>query len=248
LLFGVPAVKRETGFLAEFTASQLTAIKKRFGSAVTLAVDVCLCSHTLSGACGYLDSVHGIQNEKTVQTLLEFSLAYATAGADILAPSDMMDGRVAAIRQMLNAHGFHQTSILSYSAKFHSRFYGPFREAAESAPKGSWDRADHQIDPRNGEDAIRCTLRDVEEGADMVMVKPGLPYLDIVYRLTQEIAVPCAVYQVSGESAALEAIANGDENCRKHLYLETWTAFHRAGARFVISYAAKEGQRWLRET
>ena len=246
LLFGVPTEKSESQFDPTFIANQIQAIKKQFGNAITLAVDLCLCSYTESGACGIWDPKEGVKNHPTVQILCDFAKAYAQAGADIIAPSDMMDGRIGAMRDVLNAEGHDQTLLMSYSAKFHSTFYGPFRQAADSRPKGPKDRADYQIDPRNTQDALRSSLRDADEGADILMVKPGLPYLDVLQTLSKSIDLPCAVYQVSGESVALEALAEGSDERRRELYLETWTSFARAGARMIITYAASDATAWLR--
>lgn len=249
ILFGVPAQKAEKNFQYDFTAQQIASLKKRFGQDIFLAVDVCLCSYTTHGHCGVLneDRDH-IDNAQSVSALADASLSYAQAGADCVAPSDMMDHRIRAIRKKLDQHNLFNTLLMSYSAKFHSGFYGPFRAAADSAPKGEIkikDRATYQIDPANPSDAYRCSIRDLEEGADILMIKPGMPYLDILKDLSASIAAPFAVYQVSGEYAAIELLAEKGLIQRERAHLEAWTAFFRAGARLVITYGAREAKRWL---
>ncbi len=250
LLFGVPSHKADQKFSYTFTANQINAIKKRFASDVFLSVDVCLCSYTSHGHCGILnDAMDHVMNDQTVSALAESALAYAQAGADCVAPSDMMDGRIRAIREILNRNNLDQTLLMSYSAKFHSGFYGPFRVAADSAPKGEMklkDRATYQIDPANPTDAYRSSLRDAEEGADILMVKPGLPYLDVIKDLTSKIHLPWAVYEVSGEYAAIELMAEQNLINRERAHLEAWTAFFRAGANMVITYGARNAREWLK--
>lgn len=251
LLFGVPAEKSADCFDHEYTASQIAALRREFGSDIWLAADVCLCSSTTHGHCG-IASEQGdyIDNETTVAALADAALTYAAAGADCVAPSDMMDGRVGAIRTRLDAHGHDRTAIMSYSAKFHSGFYGPFRIAADSAPGTELqlrDRATYQLDPARPSDALLCSLRDDEEGADILMVKPGLPYLDILAALTAEIPKPWAVYQTSGETAALQLLAREGLADLARINRETWTAFVRAGASIIISYDARRARTWLQE-
>jgi porphobilinogen synthase len=248
LLFGVPGDKRDKDFSFEFTARQIEALRKRFGEDLWISVDVCLCSFTTHGHCGVLTREQDhVLNSATVAELARASLRYAQAGANCVAPSDMMDGRVAAIRQQLDNGGCERTLILSYSAKFHSRFYGPFREAADSAPRsGMKDRATYQIDPTRSGDARLSSLRDMEEGADILMVKPGLPYLDILKELAAEIPRPWAVYEVSGEFAAIEALAAQQLMAGPEAHVECWTAFVRAGASMIITYGARSAARWLR--
>ena len=250
LLFGVPGSKDEKNFNYDFTANQLNALKKRFGSDIFLSVDVCLCSYTSHGHCGILnDSQDHVMNDASVDALAKAALAYAQAGADCVAPSDMMDHRIRAIREALAAHKLHQTLIMSYSAKFHSGFYGPFRAAADSAPKGEVkikDRASYQIDPANPSDAYRSSVRDMEEGADILMVKPGLPYLDVLKDLSSRIPLPWAVYEVSGEFAAIELMAEKGLVDARRAHLESWTAFFRAGAQMVITYGARSAKDWLK--
>lgn len=247
LLFGVPGEKRDKDFSFEFTGKQIEALRQRFGDDLWIAVDVCLCSFTTHGHCGVLTREQDhVVNDATVGELARAALRYAQAGANCVAPSDMMDGRVAAIRQQLDNGGCERTLILSYSAKFHSRFYGPFREAADSAPRGGMkDRATYQIDPSRAHDARLSSLRDAEEGADILMVKPGLPYLDILKELAAEIPRPWAVYEVSGEFAAIDALAAQQLISGPEAHVECWTAFVRAGASMIITYGARSAARWL---
>ena len=252
LLFGVPGKKASHQFSSDFTARQIAAIKKQFGRDVFLAVDVCLCSSTDHGQCGVLtpEGDH-VDNSVTVEALAQQATVFAQAGADCVAPSDMMDGRVGAIRESLARAGLERTVLMSYSAKFHSRFYGPFRVAADSAPKGDVkikDRSTYQIDPGNYQDALRSSLRDVEEGADLLMVKPALPYLDVLYRLSQEIQLPWAAYEVSGEYASIELMAREGLMNREQAHLEAWTALVRAGASLIISYGSREAQAWIQKS
>lgn len=247
LLFGVPSGKRESGFTFDFTARQVEALRKQFGTRLWISVDVCLCSHTTHGHCGLLTREQDhVVNDATVTELARQAVTYAQAGANCVAPSDMMDGRVAAIRGGLESAGLERTLIMSYSAKFHSRFYGPFREAAESAPTaGPKDRATYQIDPARPSDAYLSSLRDAEEGADILMVKPGLPYLDVLKDLSARIERPWAVYQVSGEFAAIELLAAQDLIARAQAHVECWTAFVRAGAAMILTYGARSAREWL---
>jgi porphobilinogen synthase len=243
LLFGVPSGKRDRDFDHAFTATQIEGLRQRFGSAVWIGVDVCLCSYTTHGHCGVLDAAHAhVDNDATVEALARAAAAYARAGADCVAPSDMMDGRVAGIRAALAAANRDEVAIMSYAAKFHSGFYGPFRAAAESAPAPGAalrDRATYQIDPARPRDALLAARRDEREGADILMVKPGLPYLDVLRDLAAQIPRPWAVYQTSGEQAALELLAREGFAGAERLQAETWTAFARAGAHMIISYAAR---------
>ena len=257
LLFGVPGSKKSQDFDPSFTAAQVAALKKRFGQDLFVAVDVCLCSSTTHGQCGVL-SAEGdhVMNHATVSELAKAALAYAEAGADCVAPSDMMDGRVAAIREVLKTgHAGHnadleRTLIMSYSAKFHSKFYGPFRVAADSAPKGGGlkDRATYQIDPGSPRDALASSWRDAEEGADILMVKPGMPYIDILARLSAEIPKPWAVYEVSGEFAGIELMAQQNLINGPAAHVEAWTSFVRAGASMIITYGARFAREWIQQT
>jgi porphobilinogen synthase len=249
LLFGVPATKASHDVDHRFTTDQIRAIRDKFGDQVFLAVDVCLCSHTPHGHCGILDDGgNHVRNDATVEELARAAAAYANAGADCVAPSDMMDGRVAAIRHALDDAGMNRTVIMSYAAKFHSNFYGPFREAADSAPAPTntlTDRATYQIDPSRPNDALLSAQRDDEEGADILMVKPGLPYLDVLARLSSSIAKPWAVYQTSGEQAAIDLLAAQNLLNRDAAQFETWLAFGRAGASIIISYASRRASEVL---
>jgi porphobilinogen synthase len=249
LLFVVPAQKGTADFSHDFAAAQIESLKRRFGNDIWLAVDVCLCSHTTHGHCGVLNPAGDeVLNEPSVAELSRAAIRFAAAGADCVAPSDMMDGRIGAIREGLDAQGHDRTIIMSYAAKFHSGFYGPFRIAAESAPDESIalsDRASYQIDPARPGDALLSALRDRDEGADILMVKPALPYLDVLADLSRKIPAPWAVYQTSGEAAGIELVDRAGLGRRKRLYLETWTACARAGAAMIVSYAARDAARWL---
>jgi porphobilinogen synthase len=250
LLFGVPASHQTHDIDWSFTAAQIAAIKQRFGNQVWLAVDVCLCSATPHGQCGVLnDSADHLDNVASVHELVAAALAYARAGADCVAPSDMMDGRIGAIRNALDANGLERTVLMSYAAKFHSSFYGPFRVAADSAPKGDscklTDRASYQIDPSRANDALLSVERDVAEGADILMVKPGMPYLDVLADLSRQFAQPWAVYEVSGEYAGIELLADQGLANRINAHREAWTGFVRAGASMIISYGARHAREWL---
>jgi porphobilinogen synthase len=247
LLFGVPSNKRTSGFSHEFTARQIEGLRRRFGPELWISVDVCLCSHTSHGHCGILDDEgRHVDNGATVQELARAATLYAGAGADCVAPSDMMDGRVAAIRAALDGGGLERAVLMSYAAKFHSKFYGPFRVAAESAPQsGPKDRATYQIDPARPRDALLSAQRDAREGADILMVKPGLPYLDILADLSSRIDLPWAVYEVSGEYAAVELLAAQGLTSRPHAHVENWIAFVRAGASIIITYGARHAREWL---
>ena len=246
LLFGIPQNKQEKEFDHAFTSEQIANIKKRFGNDIWLAVDVCLCSYTTHGHCGILnDDGDQVLNADTVKKLADAAAMYAEAGADCVAPSDMMDGRIATIRATFDSTGFDQTMIMSYSAKFHSNFYGPFRDAAASAPATEnklTDRASYQLDPARSTDALLCAERDDAEGADILMVKPGLPYLDVLSSLSARIPKPWAVYQTSGEQAAIDILASEGLLDRDFAQRETWLAFVRAGASIIITYAARRAR------
>jgi porphobilinogen synthase len=251
LLFGVPTSKGTTSFDSTFTASRITALRKRFGSEIFIAVDVCLCSSTVHGQCGVL-TVEGdhVDNRATVAELARAAVAYAKAGADCVAPSDMMDGRIGAIREALDAAGLERTLLMSYAAKFHSRFYGPFRVAADSAPKGEVklkDRATYQIDPATPRDAYASAKRDADEGADILMVKPGMPYLDVLADLSQRIVKPWAAYEVSGEYAAIELMAEKGLMNGPAAHVEAWTGLVRAGAQIIITYGARHAREFLQQ-
>jgi len=248
LLFPVPADKKEKDFDFSFVLDTIKRIKRNFGEDVWIASDVCLCSYTSHGHCGILNDDHSqLLNSKTVEVLSHYSSLLANAGADCIAPSDMMDGRIAAIRTNLDALGYERVTIMSYAAKFSSQFYGPFRDACHSAPdtNGLKNRKTYQISPFNANDAIASALRDEREGADILMVKPGGLYTDIIGRLKQHTLKPLAAYHVSGEYAAIEALAEKGLLRREAAHLETWAALQRSGADIIISYAARNAKEWI---
>jgi porphobilinogen synthase len=213
-----------------------------------LATDVCLCSYTSHGHCGILNEDHTkLLNNKTVDVLSKYSAQLANAGADCIAPSDMIDGRIASIRGTLDALNYDHVSIMSYSAKFSSQWYGPFRDACHSAPdtNGLKNRKSYQISPLNINDAIASSLRDEKEGADILMVKPAALYTDVIAALKQQTLKPVAAYHVSGEYAAVEALAEKGLLNREAAHLEVWTALQRSGADVIISYAAKHAKEWI---
>ncbi len=248
LLFGLPAAKDEAGSEAYADDGIVQrAVRALKAAAPELAVitDVCLCEYTSHGHCGLV--VDGeVDNDATLELLARTAVSHARAGADMVAPSDMMDGRVAAIRRALDEGGFAQTPILAYAAKYASAFYGPFREAAESAPAFG-DRRGYQMDPPNVREALREMEADLEEGADIVMVKPALAYLDVLARARQRFDAPLAAYNVSGEYAMVKAAAAQGWLDGQRVTLEILTAIKRAGADIIITYHAKEAARWLRE-
>jgi porphobilinogen synthase len=247
LLFGVPAEKDEQGSGAydEEGVVQLAvrAIKEAHPELLVIT-DVCLCGYTSHGHCGVVLDDGTVDNDLSVELLARTASSHAAAGADAVAPSDMMDGRVGALRAQLDAEGYKDMPIVAYSAKFASAFYGPFREAAGSAPAFG-DRRSYQMDPANSDEAVREALLDVEEGADMVMVKPALPYLDVIRRVKDATRVPVAAYNVSGEYAMLKAAAAAGYLDERSAVLESLTAIRRAGADIVITYHAKDVARWL---
>ena len=248
LLFGIPAEKDEqaSGAYDEEGVTQLAvrALKDALPELVVIT-DVCLCAYTSHGHCGVVLEDGTVDNDLTLELLAKTALSHAAAGADAVAPSDMMDGRVGALRSQLDAEGFKDTPIVAYSAKFASAFYGPFREAAGSAPAFG-DRRSYQMDPANAEEAVREALLDVEEGADVVMVKPALPYLDVIRRVKEATRVPVAAYNVSGEYAMAKAAAAAGYVDERAVVLESLTAIRRAGADIVITYHAKDVAGWLR--
>jgi porphobilinogen synthase len=252
LLFGVPAEKDDHGSGAwddEGVVQLATRAIKQAHPELLVVTDVCLCEYTTHGHCGVLamdSDPPRVDNDATVELLARAAVSHARAGADIVAPSDMMDGRVGAIREELDGEGFSETPILAYSAKFASAFYGPFREAAGSAPAFG-DRRGYQMDPANGREAVREALLDVQEGADMVMVKPALAYGDLISAVKQATQLPVAVYNVSGEYAMVKAAAAAGYLDERATVLEILTSLHRAGADTIITYHAKEAARWLAE-
>jgi len=252
LLFGIPAKKDEAASAAfaenGVVQKALRAIKKKCPDLVVIT-DVCLCEYMSHGHCGVtrIDGDHfHILNDETVDLLAKTALSHAKAGADMVAPSDMMDGRIGAIRQTLDSGGFQETGILSYAAKFASAFYGPFREVAENPPKFG-DRRSYQMDYANGEEALREVALDIEEGADIVMVKPALPYIDILWRVRERFGKPTAAYHVSGEYAMVKAAVEKGVVDEKAAVLEIMTALKRAGAEIIVTYWARELAKWRRD-
>jgi porphobilinogen synthase len=247
LLFGLPADKDEQGSGAydDEGVVQLAvrAIKETHPGLVVIT-DVCLCGYTSHGHCGVVMEDGSVDNDLTLELLAKTAISHARAGADAVAPSDMMDGRVGALRSQLDAEGHKDLPIVAYSAKFASAFYGPFREAADSAPAFG-DRRSYQMDPANADEAVREALLDVDEGADVVMVKPALPYLDVIRRVKDATNVPVAAYNVSGEYAMVKAAAAAGDLDEQAVVLETLTAIRRAGADIIITYHAKDAARWL---
>jgi len=246
ILFGIPEVKDElaSGAYAESGIVQraVQAVKAGVGDLLVMT-DVCNCEYTSHGHCGYVAN-NDVDNDTTLEWLRKAAVSHARAGADVVAPSDMMDGRVAAIRQGLDEAGFSNTPILSYAAKYASVFYGPFREAADSAPQFG-DRRSYQMDPANGREAMREIELDIEEGADMIMVKPAMPYLDIIRMARDRFDLPLGAYQVSGEFSMLEAAIGKGWLDRKRAILESLTSIRRAGADFILTYFAKEAAQLL---
>jgi porphobilinogen synthase len=249
LLFPVPSQKHECNFDYTLIINALREIRKTFGTSVWVATDVCLCAYTSHGHCGILNQAGTkVLNEESVQTLADYALQLAQAGADCIAPSDMMDGRIGAIRQILDKNAYNDISIMSYSAKFSSQFYGPFRDACKSSPDKTLalkDRKTYQCSPLNTADAVLSTYRDIEEGADIVMVKPSVPYLDVIKELHETIKIPIAAYHVSGEYQSLELLAQHNLVERHKAHLEIWTALKRSGASCIISYAARHARTWI---
>jgi porphobilinogen synthase len=247
LLFGVPQTKDDAGSEAyEEHGVIQRAIQAIKAAAPELLVvtDVCLCEFTSHGHCGLLAPDGSIENDSSVETLAKIAVSHAAAGADIVAPSDMMDGRVGALRARLDADGFAMTPILAYSAKFSSAFYGPFRDAADCAPAFG-DRRTYQMDPANSREALREVALDEAEGADMIMVKPALPYLDVIRAVRDAFDVPVAAYNVSGEYAMVKAAAQAGWLEERQAALESLTAIKRAGADLVVSYWTKDLAQWL---
>lgn len=251
LLFGIPDKKdaKASGAYAKHGIVQ-TAVRAVKNAVPELLVitDVCNCEYTSHGHCGIVhkrrDGAQDVDNDATLELLAKSAVSHAEAGADIIAPSDMMDGRVAAIRRALDKTGFEQTPILSYAAKFASGFYGPFRDAAESPPQFG-DRRTYQMDYANGDEALREVALDIAEGADIVMVKPALAYLDLVRRVKERFGMPTAVYNVSGEFAMVKAAAKNGWLDERSVVMEVMTAFRRAGADIIITYWAKDVAQWL---
>jgi porphobilinogen synthase len=246
ILFGIPSHKDERGSEAYdpdgIIQRAVRAIKSEVKNLLVIT-DVCMCEYTSHGHCGLLNGEE-ILNDETVELLAKESLTHVQAGADMVAPSDMMDGRVAAIRKILDDNGFNKTPIMSYAVKYSSGYYGPFREAAESAPAFG-DRRSHQMDIANGDEAIREAESDIEEGADIIMVKPAGPYLDIIRRVKDKFGMPTAAYQVSGEYAMIKAAGINGWIDEERVMVESLTAIKRAGADMFLTYFAKDAARWL---
>jgi porphobilinogen synthase len=249
LLFGVPEKKDKLGSEAYaprgIAQRATTAIKKSFPDLIVIT-DSCLCAYTTHGHCGVIKNGM-VDNDRTLEILQKVTVAQAKAGADIIAPSDMMDGRVGAIRMALDNSGFSHIPIMSYAAKYASQFYGPFREAADSAPRFG-DRKSYQMDPANADEALREIGLDIEEGADIIMVKPALAYLDVIYRAKQKFDYPLAAYNVSGEYAMVKAAAMRGMIDEKSMMMEILQSIKRAGADLIITYFAKEAARILGKT
>ena len=237
LLFPVPAEKNESAFSHDATQKTIHEIRKQFGNSLCLWIDTCLCSYTTHGHCAVLDE-KGIKLDETLKELARSAVAFAEAGADGISPSDMMDGRVARIRAALDEQGFNLTPIMSYSTKFASNFYGPFRNAADSAPQFG-DRRGYQLDVRNRSGAIGASVRCAQEGADMLMVKPGLTSLDLIGPISEATGLQVGAYQVSGEFGGLSVLAEQGLIKFEEALLETWHVFKRAGAQYIITYGAR---------
>jgi porphobilinogen synthase len=247
LLFGIPAAKDESGSGAyddEGVVQMAVRALKEAHPDLTVITDVCLCEYTSHGHCGFVREGE-VDNDLTIELLAKTAISHAEAGADAVAPSDMMDGRVGTIRHQLDEEGHAAVPIVAYSAKYASALYGPFREAAESTPEFG-DRRGYQLDPANAAEAVREAELDLEEGADMLMVKPAIPYLDVVRRVKEETAAPLAAYHVSGEYSMLKAAAANGWIDEPAAVLETLTAIRRAGADAIVTYYAKEAAAWLR--
>ena len=247
ILFGLPESKDARGTISVSTEGVVQRAIEAIRSAnlkILVITDICLCEYTDHGHCGVIE--HGeVANDATLPILAAQALSHARAGADIVAPSDMMDGRVAAIRETLDQHKFHDIAILAYAAKYCSGFYGPFREAADSAPQFG-DRRSYQMDPANAREALKEVALDLDEGADIVMVKPALPYLDVIRRVRDAFDVPLGAYNVSGEYAMVKAAAGKGWVDEKRVVLEILTGIERAGADIILTYHAKDAARWLK--
>lgn len=246
LLFGVPSVKDEMGseaYADDGIVQRAVRVVKETEPSMIVITDVCMCGYTRHGHCGIVENGY-VTNDRTVEFIARIALSHARAGADMVAPSDMMDGRVRAIRKLLDEEGYVNVSIMAYSAKYASAFYGPFREAAHSAPQFG-DRRSYQMDSANSDEAMREIEIDIEEGADIVMVKPALSYLDIIRRARESFNVPVAAYNVSGEYAMLKAAAKMGWIDERAAVMEILTSIKRAGADMIITYFAKDVARWL---
>ncbi len=248
ILFGIPESKDAVGseaYADDGIIQQAVRAIKEAVPELLVITDVCLCEYTDHGHCGIIGD-GDVLNDPTVDLLVKESLSHARAGADVIAPSDMMDGRVGAIREALNEDGYENIPIMAYSAKYASAFYGPFRDAAESAPQFG-DRRSYQMDPANSEEALREVALDIDEGADIVMVKPALSYLDVIYQVKSEYQMPVAAYNVSGEYAMIKAAAQNGWIDEKRVALEMLTSIKRAGADMILTYFAKSVVKWLND-
>lgn len=247
LLFGIPSEKDEAGSGAyddEGIVQMAVRALKEAHPDLLVITDVCLCEYTSHGQCGFVREDGQVDNDVTVELLARTAISHAEAGADVVAPSDMMDGRIGAIRYQLDEEGHRDTAILSYAAKYASAFYGPFREAADSTPKKG-DRKGYQMDPANADEAVREARLDLEEGADALMVKPASYYLDVVRRVKEDTGAPVAAYQVSGEYSAIKAAGSNGWIDQRAAALESLVSIKRAGADFIVTYFAKEAAAWL---
>jgi porphobilinogen synthase len=249
ILFGIPLEKDSEGSSASdpkgIVQSAVKQIKQQFGDRLFVITDLCLCQYTDHGHCGIIHD-HQILNDPTLKRMQDIAISHANAGVDMIAPSSMIDGQVQALRNVLDSNGFENVSIMAYSAKFSSNFYGPFRDAAFSAPSFG-DRKSYQMDYSNANEAIREVILDINEGADITMVKPALVYLDLVYRIKKKFGFPIAVYNVSGEYSMIKAAAEKDWINEKEVVLESLTSMKRAGADMILTYFAKSVARWLKE-
>ena len=249
ILFGLPSHKDAVGseaYDADGIVQQAIRAIKAHDPEFYVITDVCMCEYTDHGHCGILDDAGCVINDVTLELLAKEAVSHAEAGADMVAPSDMMDGRVAAIRGALDAEGFSHIPVMAYSVKYASGYYGPFRDAADSAPAFG-DRSQYQMDPANAEEGIREAALDIDEGADIVMVKPALAYMDMIRRVKDEFGYPTAAYNVSGEYAIIKAAAANGWIDEKRTVLETLVGFKRAGAQLILTYHAKDAARWLAE-
>jgi porphobilinogen synthase len=248
LLFPVPSEKKEKEFDFSYAVAVVKEIKQNFGADIWLASDVCLCSYTTHGHCGILNEDHSrLENNRTAELLAHYSSLLANAGVDCIAPSDMTDGRIGAIRSRLDSLKMEEVSIMSYAAKFSSQWYGPFRDACHSAPntRGLQNRKTYQVSPFNINDALASAVRDDKEGADILMVKPAALYTDVIAKVKEQTLKPVAAYHVSGEYAAVEILAAQGLLNRDAAHLEVWAALQRSGADIIISYAATQAKDWI---
>lgn len=250
LLFPIPSVKKEIPDDFSFACKTIQNIKEKFGSSIWLASDLCLCSYTSHGHCGIMNAAYTeVLNHESVELLAKYASELANHGADCIAPSDMMDGRIKAIRTKLDQNKLCHTTIMAYSSKFSSQFYGPFRDACHSSPAGSSlkDRKSYQLSPFSAREALNAAIRDSEEGADILMVKPSGLYTDIIQSVKGTCKKPLAAYHVSGEYAAIEILGDRGILDRAKAHMEVWAALSRSGADIIISYAATEAKKWISE-